>query len=360
MAPVIVDLDYNPKDDIVLLLRLKAKKRTNVIESTAEVLTNAINVLCELGYVKIFEVHGYSVKVAVESVIIENSNIAKLISLLNRIVTTIVDSVTRVRIEDVYIPTSKLEHFKGPSYGISGIREILNTFDSPLIALKAYTPQIDLNLVDILIEDPFMSPLLIRSIYENFKKIPSKPLCISGLNSSWNKIQQSIENLHELGIKGIAVDITSIGWRMLNELRELTEKYGMLLYAYGTHWMKNEISKKVYTYLLRLIGFDLIDIGNLRTLRVSELSRLKYVADICRRTELREKPSSRMLLKEFPNLRPTMPMVNCKLDLELISKILRILGHDIVLILDEASTLSSEINEKIKTIRSVVNSHSHR
>ena len=348
MCPIIVDLDYYPEKDIVLLLRLKSRRNINIIESIAEILTHSIGILCKHGYVKIFEIYGNSVKVAIDSVLIEHGNIARLMSVLNRVVSTVIDPAGNIRIEDLSIPPSGLEYFKGPFNGVEGVRKILSVFDRPLIALKSYDTTIELNLVDILLEDSLLSR---ERFSTEFKRIVSRTLYIADLSALWNNMERSMRYLQDLGVGGIAVDISCIGWPFLSRLRELAEEFNLLLYAYGSHWMGNRISERVYIYLLRLMGFDLINIGPLMSLSSYRLTQLRYLADICRRTSLRERPSARMLSKNFSNIKPAMPAVDYKLDPNLMSKIPRFLEQDVVLVLNEAVVSLEEINEKLRAIK---------
>src|SRR3989344_2932769 len=139
-----VDLKYKPnKKDLICLFRvepnrisLKKAANTVALESSVGTWTD---VSSEKEYVKKLRAKVFSiseknkkVKIAYPSELFEKGNAPNILSSIAGNIFGM-KAVKNLRLEDIKIPSGILKSFKGPKYGIKGIRQMLRVRDRPLV-----------------------------------------------------------------------------------------------------------------------------------------------------------------------------------------------------------------------------------
>ena len=138
-----VKLSYKPtRKDLVCLFRVKpadgltVKQAANMVASESSIGTWT-DVASSQKYVnalaaKVFEMAGNYVKIAYPIELFERNNVPDILSSIAGNVFGM-KSIKGLRLEDVDFPKGILDSFKGPKYGIHGIRKMLGVKSRPLV-----------------------------------------------------------------------------------------------------------------------------------------------------------------------------------------------------------------------------------
>ena len=136
-----VNLKYKPKsNDLVCLFRVEPNKismkkaaATIALESSVGTWTD----VHEKDYVrklgaKVFSIKGNMIKIAYPSELFEKGNAPNILSSIAGNIFGM-KAVNNLRLEDIKIPEVLLKSFKGPKYGIKGIRKMMKIKNRPLV-----------------------------------------------------------------------------------------------------------------------------------------------------------------------------------------------------------------------------------
>ncbi|MBS7660137.1 ribulose-bisphosphate carboxylase large subunit, partial [Candidatus Bathyarchaeota archaeon] len=81
---------------------------------------------------KVFEINGNLVKIAYPIELFEEGNMPNILSSVAGNIFGL-RSLRNIKLLDIIFPEKLLKSFRGPKYGIAGIREILRIYDRPLV-----------------------------------------------------------------------------------------------------------------------------------------------------------------------------------------------------------------------------------
>lgn len=149
-----IHLGYRPKNDIVCEFSLKPKGNikdaANSIAAESSIGTWT-EVLTSRDYVrrlgaKVFYIKGNRIKIAYPEALFEADNMPQILSSVAGNIFGMKD-VEFLRLEDIHFPKSILKHYKGPEFGINGIRKLLRVKERPLVG-TIIKPKIGLNTHD--------------------------------------------------------------------------------------------------------------------------------------------------------------------------------------------------------------------
>ena len=195
--------------------------------------------------------------------------------------------VPHVRLEDIHLPPSFLEHFEGPRFGVQGIREILDVHDRPIIAgvikpnigmpvepfaelgYQALRGGADIVKDDEMLADAPYSPLAARAarVYPKVRAASAE----TGENKLYlMNITDEVHRLVELyevavaigsGHAAVMLNAATIG---LSGCRLVTRKARVPVFSHFdmiapmSRLAFHGVSSRVWTRLQRLVGFDAI------------------------------------------------------------------------------------------------------
>jgi ribulose-bisphosphate carboxylase large chain len=196
-----------------------------------------------------------------------------------------IDKITYCRLEGLKFPQEVLKFFKGPKFGISGIREYLGINDKPLLGAivkpkTGITPQILLEMVKELVEgganfikeDEILSnpsfctieervPLIMNYINNSGKKV-IYAVCI---NSDYPYVIDRVKQVHRLGGNAVHINFWN-GLGVYKTVRELDlpifvhfQKSGDKILTDINH--RFSINFEVICQLAGMMGVDFIHAG---------------------------------------------------------------------------------------------------
>jgi len=268
-----------------------------------------------------------------------------------------------LRLEDLYLPERFLRDFKGPAFGIKGVRKKLGIGKRPLygvvpkpkvgyspeevekLAYELFSGGADFLKDDENITSPWYNRFEERA--ERITKVMEKVENETGEKKTWfanitadiREMERRLGILADLGNPHAMVDVVITGWAALEYIRDLAEDYGIAIHAHRAMHAafdrnpKHGISMFVLAKLFRILGVDQLHIG---TAGVGKLEGGKWDVLQNKRviTESHYKPEEDDLLhveQKFYHIKPVFPTSSGGLHPGNIEPVIRTLGTDLVL-----------------------------
>ena len=151
-----LDFGYKPKkNDLICLFRIEPAKGVSFDKATANVaLESSVGTWTEIkekDYVreiaaKVFWKKGNYVKIAYPARLFEKGNVPNILSSIAGNIFGM-KAVANLRLEDIHFPDSILKSFKGPEFGVEGIRKFMKVYNRPLVG-TIVKPKLGLNSSD--------------------------------------------------------------------------------------------------------------------------------------------------------------------------------------------------------------------
>ncbi len=298
-----IDLKYKPnKNDLVCLFRVEPKKGIS-IKKAAEAVAGESSIgtwtivktmkprIKKLG-AKVFEIKGNYIKVAYPLDLFEPGNIPQILSSIAGNIFGM-KAVDNLRLEDIDWQFDIIKSFKGPIYGIKGIRKLLEIPKRPLCG-TIIKPKLGLNEkehakvaydawtggVDIVKDDENLSNLRFnkfeKRVVETLKmrnkaerETGEKKIYMPNVTAETNEMLSRAEFVKEQNGRYAMVDIITVGWSALQTLRDVNNYLRLVLHAHRsghatfTRNKKHGVSMLVVAKISRLIGVDQLHIGTI-------------------------------------------------------------------------------------------------
>jgi ribulose-bisphosphate carboxylase large chain len=348
-----VDLNYKPsKDDLICEFFIEP------LEKSIEEVAGAVAAESSIGtwtettttkpYVerlaaKVFEIKGNKIKIAYPLELFEKGNIPNILSSVAGNIFGMKD-VKNLRLNDIHFPEKLLKSFKGPKYGIPGIRKILKIGKRPLIG-TIIKPKLGLRTqdharvayeawvggIDLVKDDENLSSQTFNRFEDRLKKTikmkekaeretGEKKIYMINITAETKEMLRRAKIVEDYGNEYAMVDVITTGWSALQTLRN--EDFNLVLHAHRaghaafTKNMKHGIAMKVIAKLIRIIGLDQLHVGT----AIGKMFETKEeVLENCK-----------ALKEKMWNFKPVMPVASGGLYPGLIPKLIKIFGNDVV------------------------------
>lgn len=264
--------------------------------------------------------------------------------------------VKNLRLEDVHLSKEIIKSFKGPKFGIKGIRKLLRVKKRPLVG-TIVKPKLGLHTADhakvaydawvggcdIVKDDenlsaqkfnPFRQRLIqtLKMRNKAEKETGEKKVYMINVTAETKEMIKRAKMAKEHGSEYIMVDIITCGFSALQTLRN--EDLGLVLHGHRamhaamTRNKKHGISMLTISKLIRLIGLDQLHTGTI----VGKLEGGKEIIDIDQ--ELREKKIKEhhnILQQDWFHLKPVFPVSSGGLHPGHVPKLVQYFGKDLIM-----------------------------
>ena len=137
-----VNLSYTPKETDVICTFNVEPEGVSIEEAAGAIAAESsigtwIELTTEKEYVKglaahVFNIEGNKVKVAYPIELFEPGNMPNILSSIAGNIFGL-KTLRNLRLNDVDFPLKLIEDFKGPKFGIEGVRRLLKVYDRPLV-----------------------------------------------------------------------------------------------------------------------------------------------------------------------------------------------------------------------------------
>lgn len=250
-----------------------------------------------------------------------------------------------LRLNDITLPKKLVKSFKGPRYGIDGIRKTLDIEDRVLLG-TIIKPKLGLRTVhhakiaynawiggcDIVKDDENLAnqsfnrfskrvkaTLKMRDLAE--RKTRERKAYLPNITAETDDMIRRVKYVKEHGGRYAMIDVLTVGFAALQTLRE--HSFGLIIHGHRamhaaiTKNPRHGISMKVFAKLSRLVGVDQLHVGA----AVGKMSETKE--------EVLE--NIHALKDKMYDVKKVMPVASGGLHPVLVPKIIKLFGKDVVI-----------------------------
>jgi ribulose-bisphosphate carboxylase large chain len=292
----------------------------------------------------VFDIQGNTIKIAYPIELFEDGNMPNILSSVAGNVFGL-KALKNLRLLDIEFPEALLDSFKGPQYGIEGIRSLLKVPKRPLVG-TIIKPKLGLKTVDhakvaydawlggcdVVKDDENLSsqkfnpfPERLVATLEARDKAQSetgeRKVYMVNVTAETDLMMKRAQSVLDQGGEYIMVDILTCGWAALQTLRD--QNFKLVIHAHRAGhaaFTKNQqhgIAMKPIASVARIIGVDQLHVGTV----VGKMSETK--------TEVLENISA--CKQPMGNLNPVLPVASGGLHPQLVPALLDTFGSDVVL-----------------------------
>lgn len=364
-----VDLGYKPKGtDLVCEFSLEPRKGLSVREASDRVASESstgtwVEVTTSRPYIKklgakVFHIKGKTVRIAYPLGLFEPGNIPQILSSVAGNIFGMKD-VRNLRLEDIDLPARIIRSFRGPGFGISGVRRIFGVKKRPLLG-TIIKPKLGLRTADhagvaydawvggcdIVKDDenlssqdfnPFrkrvVETLRMRSRAE--KETGEVKAYMPNITAETGKMLKRAEFVRKHGGRYVMVDIMTVGWSALQTLRD--KGPGLVIHAHRamhaaiTRNPKHGISMLVLAKLARLIGVDQIHIGTILGKMEGGRAEVTEIEGGMENRIIQPDRENHVLAEDWLNINPVFAVCSGGLAPRHVPGLVRMLGRDIII-----------------------------
>jgi ribulose-bisphosphate carboxylase large chain len=293
-----VDLKYVPNVTDVVCTFYVEPEGINIMEASGGVAAeSSIGTWTELTTVKpyveklaacVFGIKGNLVKIAYPIELFETGNMSNILSSVSGNVFGL-RVLKNLRLNDVNFPERLVKSFKGPKFGIEGIRKLLKVYDRPLVG-TIIKPKIGLKTedhakvgyeawiggCDIVKDDENLSSQKFNPFEERVIKTlekrdraeeetGEKKVYMVNVTAETEEMLRRAEYVRNQGGEYVMVDILACGFSSLQTLRK--HNFNLVIHAHRaghatfTKNPKHGISMLVLAKIARIIGVDQLHVG---------------------------------------------------------------------------------------------------
>ncbi|MCW1296259.1 MAG: type III ribulose-bisphosphate carboxylase [Candidatus Parvarchaeota archaeon] len=295
---------------------------------------------------KVFEIDKNKVKIAYPIELFEEGNISQILSSIAGNIFGM-NIIKNLKLQNIIFPEKIVKSFKGPLFGIHGIRKLLKVYDRPLCG-TIIKPKLGLNEneharvayeawtggIDIVKDDENLSSLSFNRFEKRLRKTfnakekaeketGEKKIYMINITAEVKEMLRRARIVREVGNEYVMVDIITLGWSALQTLRNENDELKLVLHAHRAgHAIftkgKHGISMLVIAKISRLIGVDQIHTG---TANIGKMES----------GEEETKEINSFLKSEFFGLKSVFPVASGGLHPGSIPKLIELLGKDIII-----------------------------
>jgi ribulose-bisphosphate carboxylase large chain len=360
-----IDLKYKPKNDLICLFRVSPakgvsmKKAANTVALESSVGTwtevKTQNYVKKLG-AKVFSIKDKYIKIAYPKELFEADNVPNILSSIAGNIMGM-KVVKAIRLEDVSFPKAILQSYKGPRYGINGVRKILKVKGRPLVgtiikpklglitkhhAQSAYESW--MGGCDIVKDDENLASQKFNVFEERIartlekankaeEETGEKKAYLVNVTAETKEMMKRAQIVEDLGGKYIMIDIITSGWAALQTLREGNFKMAIhahrAMHAAFDRNPEHGINMMVLADFARIIGVDQIHIGT----GIGKLEgNIEDIEELAEEMSLQDvKATQKRLSQKWEKIKSTLPVSSGGLHPGHVPFLIKHLGKDLVI-----------------------------
>lgn len=360
-----VNLKYKPrKNDLICLLKISPNKismqkaaNTVALESSVGTWTKVVGQeYVEKLRAQVFSIRGKYIKIAYHDALFEKDNVPNILSSIAGNILGM-KAVKTIRLEDVAFPKSILKSFKGPKYGIAGIRKMMKIKERPLLG-TIIKPKLGLNTehhaqsayeswkggCDLVKDDENLASQKFN-LFENRltktlemadkaeSETGEKKAYLVNVTAETKEMIKRAQLVENQGGKYVMLDILTSGWAALQTLREANFKMAIHAHrAMHAAFTRNEdqgINMIVIADFARLIGVDQIHIGTGIGKLEGNIKDIEELQEEIEKKKVRE--TRHRLAQRWENIKPVLGVSSGGLQPGHVPFLIKHLGKDLAI-----------------------------
>ncbi len=264
-----------------------------------------------------------------------------------------------LRLLDISFPKDIVNAYKGPNFGIEGIRKLTKVTDRPLLG-TIVKPKVGLNEIEHakVCEQAWVGGLdvvkddenLTSMVFNNFEKriaetlkirdkveddTGEKKIYMPNITAPLSIMKKRADSVIEHGGEYIMLDILTVGFSALQEIRDYLDNKNIVIHAHRamhaalTRNKKHGMTMLALSKLMRLIGMDQLHTGTV----VGKMEGEKREVLECNKILTQQRISDNnvtILDQDWGNIKPTLPVASGGLSPLHVPDLINILGKDMV------------------------------
>mgnify|MGYP006285349229 FL=1 len=349
-----VDLDYSPQDsDLICDFYVETNGPDLKVIAGGVAAESSVGTWTELTtaepYVEekaatVFEMVGNDIRVAYPMELFEEGNMPNVLSSIAGNVFGL-DDIKNLRLNDIHFPEQLARSFKGPKYGVSGIRNVLGVPERPLVgtivkpklglvtedhakvAFDAWSGGCDIvkddeNLASQRFnpfEDRVVKTLEMRDRAE--EETGETKVYMINVTAEVEEMERRLEFIEDHGGRYMMIDIITTGWSALQTVRDMD--FDLVIHAHRaghaafTRSPVHGINMVAISKVSRLIGVDQLHIGAI----VGKMSE----------TEEEVMANREAIMSDMYGLKRVFPVASGGLHPGSIPQLLRYFGNEVII-----------------------------
>lgn len=360
-----VNLKYKPKkSDLISFLKISPNKismekaaNTVALESSVGTWTKvAGQEYVEKLRAKVFSIKGNYIKIAYPEELFEKDNVPNILSSIAGNILGM-KAVKTIRLEDVAFPMSILKSFKGPKYGIEGIRKIMKVKNRPLVG-TIIKPKLGLNTehhsqsayeswrggCDFVKDDENLASQKFNMFEERLTKTlemadraesetGEKKAYLINVTAETKEMMKRAQLVEQQGGKYVMIDILTAGWAAVQTLREANFKMAIHAHrAMHAAFTRNEdqgISMMVIADFARIIGVDTLHIGTGIGKLEGDIKDIEEIEEEIEKKNVRQ--AKNRLEQRWWNIKPVLAVSSGGLHPGFVPYLIKHLGKNLII-----------------------------
>ena len=298
------------------------------------------------------------VKIAYTQDLFEANNIPQILSAIAGNIYGM-KVLKNLRLLDISFPKEILKAYKGPKFGIDGIRKLTNINKRPLLG-TIVKPKVGLNEIehanicgqawkgglDIVKDDENLTnmtfnkfekriteTLKIRDNIEN--QTGEKKIYMPNITAPVSTMKKRADHVIDNGGEYVMVDILTIGFSALQEIRDYLEDKSIVIHAHRamhaalTRNKKHGMTMLALAKLMRVIGMDQLHTGTVVGKMEGDKKEVLEINKVITDSKITGNNIT-LLDQDWSNIKPVLPVASGGLSPLHIPELFKILGQDMV------------------------------
>lgn len=349
-----VDLDFLPKKDDIICNFYIEPVGISIEEAAGGVAaessigtwteTTTMKPYVERIHATVFSIKGNDVRITYPFELFEPGNMPNILSSVAGNIFGL-STLRNLRLRDIHLPSRILRSFKGPKFGMEGVRRILNVSKRPLVG-TIIKPKLGLRTEDhvTIAYDAWMGDCDIVKDDENLanqrfntfeeriiktleardrveEKTGEKKAYLANITSETNEMLKRAQLIEDHAGRYAMVDVLTCGFSSIQTLRN--QDFNLILHAHRaghavfTRNPKHGIAMQVLAKLVRIIGVDQLHVGT----AVGKMSESK--AEV--------QKNCKALREEMNGIRSVVPVASGGIHPGLVPQLINIFGKDFII-----------------------------
>jgi ribulose-bisphosphate carboxylase large chain len=362
-----LDLSYRPKNDLVCEFYLEPAKGLSIKDAAEHIAgESSVGTWTEVSTstprirkmaAKVFSIKGNYVKVAYPQELFEPGNMPQIMSSIAGNIFGM-KAIEKLRLEDVQWPYPIMKSFKGPLYGIPGVRKITKVRERPLVG-TIVKPKLGLDEkghakvaydawkggIDIVKDDENLSSqsfnrfgkrleLTVRMKEKAEQETGERKMYMPNVTAETNEMLKRAKLVKDSGNEYLMVDILTAGWSGLQTLRDANQDLKLVMHAHRAGHAaftrgKHGISMLVIADIARLIGIDQLHIGTIVGKMEGGKKETQHIEDEIEHNMIKE--GSHTLAEDWHGIKPVFAVCSGGLHAGHVPALVKYLGKDIII-----------------------------
>jgi len=368
-----VDLNYKPSErDLIAMYYVEKAPETKDIEHASEEIAkeSSIGTWTEIATLSseiakklkpstyYIDKKNKIVKIAYVEDLFEANNMSQILSAVAGNIFGM-KALSALRLLDISFPKKMVNAYKGPMLGIEGIRKLTKVKDRPLLG-TIVKPKVGLDEInhakvcgeawrgglDVVKDDENLTSMSFNKFEKRIdetlkvrdkieKETGEKKIYMPNITAPLSTMKKRADYVIERGGEYLMVDVITIGFSALQEIREYLENKNIVIHAHRamhaalTRAKDFGVSMLTIAKVMRLIGTDQLHTGTVLGKMESGEDEVKDINHVITVPKVKGNNIS-MLDQDWGKIKPVLPVASGGLSPLHIPELIKILGKNMV------------------------------